>query len=83
MAAHGRPARKAAEQVSAGGPQPSSDTPSTTLRAPRTTQLTDWPIGGADEPSHELDHLIREIDEVFGFARPSLARRGTNAVSRS
>ncbi len=82
MAADSRPARKADGQVGPGGLQPSSDTPSTALRAV-TTQLTDWPIGGADEPSHELGHLIREIDEVFGFARPSRARRGTNAVPRS
>jgi hypothetical protein len=83
MAADTRHARKADGQGGAGGLQPSSDTPSTALRAAGTTQLTDGPIGGADEPSHELDHLIGEIDEVFGFARPSLARRGTNAVPRS
>ena len=82
MAAHSQPARKAAERADAGGPQPSSHTPSTAQRA-GTTRLVEWPMGGTDELSHEVDHLIREIDEVFGFARPSLARRGTKAVLRS
>ncbi len=68
MAADRQTAREAAEQVGAGELQPSSDAPSTALRA-GTTQLAEWPIGGTDEPSHELDHLIREIDDVFGFTR--------------
>ena len=32
-----------------------------------STQLTPSPLGGADKPAQDLDHLIHEIDEVFGF----------------
>ena len=75
-----RAGAKSPERVGAGGPPPSSDTPNTAQHA-GTTQLAEWPIGGTDEPSHELDHLICEIDEVFGFTRadppsaPSVASR--------
>jgi hypothetical protein len=32
-----------------------------------SAQLTPWPSDEADDLAQDLDHLIVEIDEVFGF----------------
>jgi hypothetical protein len=63
-----RPQHNATHYVDTPGPLLSSgDT-----QVPPDTgpdRLTTWPPGGTDDHSHELDHLIHMIDDVFGFAR--------------
>jgi hypothetical protein len=50
----------------------SSEIAHTPPNAP-SAQLTPWPSGGADDLARDLDRLIVEIDEVFGFAEGGCA----------
>ena len=68
MTARRHSQHNAARHVDTPGPLPSSGD----VHAPpdaTPTRPAVWPIGGTGASSRELDHLIHEIDDVFGFSR--------------
>lgn len=77
MSANRHPERDATHYADTPGPLPSSGNEHAQSGTPSTRTVV-WPTSTTDELAGTLDHLIHEIDDVFGFTtrRDLSARAG-------